>query len=201
MKCDAANANGRFTVHLVACDENGNELKIYKSDKPLILAEWIVNFVDIEGAAMTSEAEMATDKYEHTRPSSLQEKYGEPIASVNFDEYRFLDKLSNRSDYMFAGAEIPDGGGARARKYKWPVPWESSQYAYGYDDPEDYNMYMIADHSQVTPYHGAADDGTMAQNFNKGRGRFDRLFYDTEGRERGFFYYVNAASGRESWPR
>ncbi len=194
MKCDAANANGRFTVHLVACDENGNELKIYGSDKPLILAEWIVNFVDIEGAAMTSEAEMATDKYEHTRPSSLQEKYGEPIAVVNFDEYRFLDRLSNRTDYMFDGAEIPESGGVRAHKYKWPVPWGNSQYAYGYDDPEDYNMYMIADHSLVTPYHGAADEGTMAENFNKGLGRFDRLFYDTEGRDKGFFYYVNAAS-------
>ena len=55
-------------------------------------------------------------------------------------------------------------------------------------------MYMIADHSLVTPYHGAADEGTMAENFNKGLGRFDRLFYDTEGRDKGFFYYVNAAS-------
>ncbi len=193
MKCDAANAHGRFTVHLVGCDENGNELKIYGSDKELILAEYIVNFVDEAGAAMTSEAEMLTDKYAHTRPATLHDLYGDPIAVVNFDEYRLFEKFPNPSDYLYRGSNIPGGTGA-SRKYKWPVPWENSQYAYGYDNPHDYSMYMIADHSVITPYRSGAEQGTQAENFGKGTGRFDRLFYDTEGQDRGFFYYANAAS-------
>lgn len=193
MRCDAANASGRFTVHLVGCDENGNELKIFGSDKELILAEYVINFVDEQGAVMTTEAEMKTDRYAHTRPATLHEKYGEPIAVVNFDEYMALDKLANRNDYIKDLNNIP-GGTGKSRMYKWPVPWENSQYAFGFDQRQDYNMYMLADHSIATPYHEAADYGTQAENFNKGTGRFDRLFYETEGAERGFFYYANAAS-------
>ncbi len=193
MKCDAKDANGRFTVHLVGCDENGNELKIYGSDKDLILAEYIVNFVDEQGAVMTTEQEMHTAKYAHTRPATLHELYGDPFAVVNFDEYTQLDNLSNRNDYILELDNIPQGTG-RARMYKWPVPWGNSQYAFGFHERHDYNMYMLADHSVATPYKGAAQNGTQAENFNKGTGRFDRLFYDTEGEKRGFFYYANAAS-------
>lgn len=193
MRCDAANASGRFTVHLVACDQDGNEIKIYNSDKDLILAEYVINFVDEQGAVMTTEAEMKSDRYAHTRPATLHELYGDPIAVVNFDEYMQLDKLSNRNDYIKEVSNIPNGSG-KSRMYKWPVPWENSQYAFGFDQRQDYNMYMLADHSSATPYHEAADTGTMEENFNKGSGRFDRLFHDTEGEERGFFYYANAAS-------
>lgn len=193
MKCDAKDANGRFTVHLVGCDEGGKELKIYGSDKELILAEYIVNFVDENGAVMTSEAEMHTDKYAHTRPAKLNELYGNPIAVVNFDEFRMLDNRQDRSNYIFDGPNIPNGTGM-SRKYKWPVTWENSQYGYGYDTPHDFSMYMIADHSVVTPYKSSAETAPASENFGKGTGRFDRLFYDTEGAERGFFYYANAAS-------
>ncbi len=193
MKCDAKDANGRFTVHLVGCDENGNELKIFGSDQELILAEYVINFVDENGAVMTSEAEMHTDKYEHTRPAKLNELYGNPIAVVNFDEYRALDTRQDRTNYIYDGPDIP-GGTGKSRKYKWPVTWENSQYGYGYDTPHDFSMYMIADHSVVTPYRSSAETAPASENFGKGTGRFDRLFYDTEGAERGFFYYANAAS-------
>ncbi len=85
---------------------------------------------------------------------------------------------------------------------KMPLDWTVSNYGFGYDLVGDYNIFRLADHSSATVYHSAATRREASTNpvdstinaSSPQRGVYDRLFYNTNGGQKGMFYYVNAAS-------
>lgn len=195
LKCDSPK-EGRYIVQLIGKDINGDVIKIIDSDKDLVVMEYHITFLPESGASMVGDATLySEDKYKHAREEELIANYGDPKSYVNFDEYRYLEALDNKEKFIYTNGE--------GHSYvKWPVEWNASNYGFGYDKRYDYNMYMIANHSQVTPYNGAA------QKFNNnlagdGEGLYDRLYYKTKRLnaadpdvqvEKGYFYYVNAAT-------
>lgn len=193
LKCDNPK-QGRYIVQLIGKDINGNPIKIVGSSEDLIVMEYLITFLPESGASMITEEKLyGEEKYRHAREEELEAAYGKPKDSVNFDEYIALQDLSNNADYL----KVVDG----KIYYKWPLPWDKSTYAFGYDDRHDYNMYMIANHSSLTPYKSAAEkyNGNLERD---GQGLYDRLYYKTkrqnpdnpENVKKGYFYYVNAAT-------
>lgn len=204
IRCDASNAlQGTFVVKLFAKDENGGPVKIAGTDTPLQVAEYVVSFMPESAASLVAEDELlSNDKYAGIRELSLKEKYGEPRAVLDFDEFNNLEDGDSSNDFIFKGY---CGEGNRmikdddnewdAKMFKWNVPWQNSSYGFGYDFRRDYSMYLIANHSRVVPYSLTAEWWhNKENNFNKAAGLYDRLFYNTEGQKSGYFYYVNAAS-------
>lgn len=178
---------GRYIVRLIGRDVNNERIKIVGSDKELVVQEYDITFVPKTSASMIRAEELEKPEYSDRKEENLEALLGAPKDKVDFDEYRRLENIGNESDYFNKSGEH--------RVYKWPVEWVNSQYAFGYEQRHDYNMYVIANHSSVTPYHAAADNNKSEEvNFGMGDGLFDRLFYKTKGRERGYFYYVNAAT-------
>ena len=193
LKCDNPK-QGRYIVQLIGKDINGNPIKIVGSSEDLIVMEYLITFLPESGASMVTEEKLyGEDKYKHAREEELEAAYGKPKDSVNFDEYIALQDLNNKADYL----KVVEG----KIYYKWPLAWDKSTYAFGYDDRHDYNMYMIANHSSLTPYKSAAEkyNGNLEGD---GQGLYDRLYYKTkrqnpdnpENVKKGYFYYVNAAT-------
>lgn len=181
--CSAANANeGRYIVKVFGKDENGNRLKTADGAADLQIAEFVVTFQSDKVASMVNEEELLNNnKYEKHRESYLESKYGSPRAQLNFDEYNKLYSLPNGSDYIW-------NIGNADNTYKWPVPWAHDSYGFGYDTYHDYSMYVISNNSKATPYK------SYAEHQYPETGLHDRLYFNTDGKETGFFYYVNAAA-------
>ncbi len=212
-KSDKAKA-GRYTVQLIGKDFNGNVIKICDGkDNDLIVQEMQITFLPTSGAVMVTEEELKDKQYEKATTAFLGNRYGEPKQKIDYDEYRYLEIKtgengntegvadpqlyiwSNTYDHNEKDDENKDIVFSQISKYyKWPIDWEQSNYAFGYNRREDYNMYMVANNTLCTPYHAATDNIGKDKNFNKGYGLYDRLFYDTKGDQSGYFYYVNAAA-------
>lgn len=207
IKCERANAEqGRFTVKLFAKDASGNLVQV--NGKDLQVAEYVVTFVPEKAASMHTETALNNDdNYAPMRESSLNELYGTPKAVLDFDNYRDLEsETGDTNDYICSGIvkddggykTIPDDAGSLntygTKVFKWNNAWAGSSYGFGYNLREDYSMYVIANHSKGVPYNGACDNRSASDNFGKASGLYDRLFYNTEGRESGYFYYVNASA-------
>lgn len=200
--CNAADAKaGTYVVKLLAQDENYKPINIYGTSDPLLLMEYEVTFEPEEKASFLNEATLGgDDKYRRHRPDYLTEKYGEPQAKVDYDEYLLLEGGQTASnDYIvnvgYAGSGFQDSEySEKSKMFKWPLSWEDSNYGFGYENRHDYAMYMVANHSWAVPYQEAAAKVTNEENFGKGKGLRDRLFYDTRGEKMGYFYYVNAAT-------
>lgn len=188
MNCNAEKAQeGTYRIRLLVRDAGGNLVNVRGSSTPLVLAEYQVTFMPGESAVLLSQDQLATDTYKHCRTEYIENELGlkSPQAKVDFDEYIGIRDLP---DYMQTGA-------TGHHRFKWPRAWEGSTYAYGFNSYFDYNMYLVCDHSDMTPYHGQPDNNmTSDMNFGQGKGLYDRKFYDTKGQEKGYFYYVNASS-------
>lgn len=191
LKCDRP-VEGRYLVQILGNDINGNPIKIIGSNEDLVVMEMQVTFLPETAASMVTEAELYADdnKYKHARDTELESNYGAPKSKVDFDEYVALESpesVANPADYL--------KGSGMKYMYRLPVAWDKSTYTFGYDTRFDYGMYMIASHSELTPYKDAASK--FNDNYGEGSGLYDRLFYKTrrEGTtpRRGYFYYVNAA--------
>lgn len=166
------------------------------------------------------------NKYRHARDEYMKEKYGEPGDKIDFDEYILLNKLSDETlrkkmisysvpqhvqnqDWVFhdfplykeksayTGPGSTNGSKMYHSFYKWPIRWSRSSYTFGYNYRGDYNMYMLATHSENVPYHAKADKWT--DNADGEIGLYDRLYYKSRRQnpnaiKQGYFYYVNAAT-------
>lgn len=201
--CTPENAKpGYHKIRLLLTDKDGNILKIRGTDSPIVVEQFEVSFMPQETAILITEKTLLEnpDKYEYSTPKYMEEKLrlGKPVAVVDFDEYRHLIGME---DYVF---EKDPGWGKY--KYKWPRPWAQSNYVNGYNFDNDYNTYTLASQSDLTRYHGQTNNDynkkrnsecTQTTERNKSASTssllYDRLFYETKGRENGFFYYVNAA--------
>ncbi len=216
IKCDKKDANkGRYLVRIYGKDENKNLIHLKNNDgeeMPLVIAEYEVEFVDDLHASMLSEQQIneLTEnslQYHHTE-AYLDDHYGNgksEVKAVNFDKYTILKSDNVIVDkgtapvnfYQYGFYEYKDWG-LRASRLKLPIAWGNSNYGFGYAITGDYNMFRLADHSGLTPYRTAADKRTDnpydAEYKLTQDGTYDRLFYNTGGKEKGLFYYVNAAA-------
>ena len=200
LQCDAANATeGTTRVRLLLTDKNGNVVNISGTEEPVVIAQYDITFLNSKAAILeTEETVRGNAAYEYTSTKYLEKdlKLGDPVAKVDFDEYAALKDADGKylSDYIFRyNADL------HKVFYKWPRSWNQSSYCFGYSTRHDYNEYMLASHSEVTPYHGACDNAAYNKTRNQecginGGGLYDRSFYDSEGQKPGFFYYVNAAT-------
>ncbi|MCM1401765.1 MAG: T9SS type A sorting domain-containing protein [Bacteroides sp.] len=200
MSCDSKNTQeGNYTVQVVGTDYDGHTIKLAESpDVDLLVQEFQITFLPKTAAVFATQQELEEDDdYKKITNSALIEKYGQPSDKIDFDEYRYLESLENRGDYLIELNETPEEAKADKRDhprkglfFRWPVSWEQSNYGFGYNQRGDYAMQMIANNQSVTPNHSL---GLTAWDAKYGDGLFDRLFYDTGGTQKGYFYYVNAA--------
>lgn len=199
---------GRYIVRVIGHDINDDIIKVYdpatggpsKSDN-LIVMEYIISFLPETAASMVTEDQLYSkdDKYKHAREEELDRNYGEPRDRVTFDEFRFLEKADSvKTVSNYLKQRYKD---KRGYAYAWPMVWDRSTYVFGYNNEGDYNMYVIANHSDQVEYKAAVNKVTG------NAGLYDRLYYKTrrlhkEDPERypestldqGYFYYVNAAT-------
>ncbi|MBQ0046458.1 MAG: T9SS type A sorting domain-containing protein [Prevotellaceae bacterium] len=167
---------GEYTIRIFAYDKDATDKKgiqLMEYDLKVLLNKdgYMVN-------AETLYAKNDDDEYTYTYtnqiPEMMDKAFGQPTTKIDFDEVKDTD------------AE-PVGGN---HYFKWPWQWENSSYGFGYEDRGDYNMYMVADHMSITPYHGGNDDDMTDRDV------YDRKYYDNdeEPDKRGYFFYANAAS-------
>lgn len=178
---------GTYVVRLYGNDINGKPINIIGTDKRLVVMEYHITFLNSKKASLLSEEDLAKPENKKMSPEYLQKTYGNPKATVNFDNYRYLETLTTTSDYLRDGKV--------GKFFKWPVSWDRSTYSFGYDKRYDYNMYMIANCNMATSHYEPTNFGEI----------YDRLYYDTKKKnedsgeqnaepEKGYFFYVNAST-------
>lgn len=204
-------------VQIIGNDMNGEHIYFGNDPtKPLIVQQFEITVEPASRAFFITENELYSNpEYRHARPETLEVQGNMSIADrVTFDEYRMLETLKSDNASTVDGSDYLVGSDGKFW-YKWPVGWKDSNYAFGYDYATstdrtkhyDYNEYILTTHSSLTPYHAAADEFPVTffdKQYNQADGGlYDRLYYETRrlGRydasikpERGYFYYVNAAT-------
>lgn len=190
LKCDSANAvaGKRYIVRLIAKDINGNIIKLPDgSGQDLWVQELHINFFSEDNASLLTSEQLEDDKYRRRRPAQLTERFGEPKDKIDYDEFNDLldpKKVKDFRDYMmhFKNNPLDMPPGTTSYYFRWPLPHNDVTYSFGYDARYDYNNYTVSNSAWATIYNAASTE------------RFDRLYYDTGGKQQGFFYYINAAS-------
>ena len=151
---------------------------------PLLLMQYELEVLPPADGIMVNETELKNrTELSHQIPANMDKAFGKPTTKVDFDE-------------VLPGQTTASGDG---HSYlKWPWQWENSSYGFGYENRGDYNMYMVADHMSITPFHGRstnenAHDYGDKTTFNN---VYDRKYYDNgkDVNKRGYFFYANAAS-------
>ncbi|MCM1376875.1 MAG: T9SS type A sorting domain-containing protein [Clostridium sp.] len=199
MACNKKNAKeGRYTVQVVGTDYDGETIKLADSkDVDLLIQEYQITFLPETSSVMVTEEELK--KMPEVSNERLELRYGTPSDVINFDEYRYLEvadslTVSKPSDYIVHATRVEPNGDTQSGNYfRWPVSWEQSNYGFGYNVRHDYAMQMIVNNQVVTPYHSYGLAPASINFGGDGPGLFDRLYYDTQGAQKGYFYYVNAA--------
>ncbi len=191
IRCEAANAiKGSYMVKLIAKDRDGNIINIAGTSTPLVIAEYELDFEDDTMLSFVDEKTLKENpKYAEHTDKYLEETYGKPYDVLDYDQYRAFESLPDASNYIHN-----TDGKSYSRYIKWPKPWGRSTYGFGYNKRYDYNMYVYATHSSSTLHHVGADKNKATDNFGVAGGLFDRRFYETGGKEQGYFGYLNAAA-------
>lgn len=194
LACEADQAKeGTYTVQIIGLDYNGNVIRIPDgSNAELLIQEFEITFLPNTAAVLVPESELKKDEYRRVTNEWLTTNYGAPRDRIDYDQYMLYNELDkvDREKYLFMNNSRGIG------RSKWPVTWETSNYAFAYNNPHDYNMYQVVSHSDYVQYHSQPDKNMPAdKNFNAGiNGLFDRKFYETEGKQKGFYYWVNASA-------
>jgi len=216
-----AHAKGKYLVKLIGRDENNEVIKISNGSdwSNLYVMAYLVDFVSDMEASVLTETQLYdldksnNDRYESHRPRFLEQAHicGKPYQTIDFDEYRNLENLTNPENYLdrWSKENVNDRVefDAKAGKYRlrWALPWNQVNYAWFYgdywggdgSDRSDYNAYCIASHSDMVAWHVSADEHVNDITENPDAdpsGLYDRLFYETNGKQHGYFFYVNAAT-------
>lgn len=180
---------GTYEITLYAADKDGNKINIRGTSNPIRLMAYTLELLPDYDGNMVTEEELFDEgnkaRLEHQWPSVMREFYGLPKTEVTFDN---INPALCTETYDSEGTLM-------GSIYRWPRKWEESSYAFGYDKRYDYNMYVVANDAHATPYYQACN--LLSQNSAypyKDYAFFDRLYADTKGKQKGFFYYTNAAS-------
>lgn len=194
---------GHYEVHIYGKDDAGNIIKAFGTNHALELMRYDIRFLPSELASMAALEEVVKGgKLLHTHEKSLLQKYGKPKQEITFDEYAKIKTIGNdnlRGKMIFSTESVENIDNAY---YKWPLPWDKSDYTFGYDDRRDYNMYLIASHSSAVPWKAASMDYDKNAP-NHGKGLYDITYYKTlngldpypkDKIEQGYYYLVNASA-------
>lgn len=214
LECDNPK-EGSYIVQIIGKDDNGQVIKIFGTQEDLVVMEYEITFLPKQGASMLTEEDLYTkNEFKHARIEYLDENYGGPLkmpsTHIDFDEYIKAHDLEDSTlKEKLVNISGQTAGGMDKAYFKWPLPWEQSDYSFGYDQRHDYNMYMLATHSSQVPYYEAAKKWSKNADGEE-TGLFDRLYYRTlrslqtqpdtraraavDGMKQGYFYYVNAAT-------
>lgn len=181
-------SEGTYIVRIYALDDENNPVHVWNDpNSKIYMMEYVITFVeDGKGASFTKTIPtLHKDSY-----LSQEDVCGNPVVFLNFDEYKVFEDPSYNQDEYFLYA---DPNNLNQKAVKWPTTWSQCTYSFGYGEwmNYDYNEYVIANHASQVHYGSAAQGIT---NPDGSKGLYDRLYYDTDGKEKGFFYYVNAAS-------
>lgn len=192
LACEADKANeGTYIVQIVGLDYNGEVIHLPDgSGAELLIQELEITFLPKTAAVLVPEAELKKDEYKRVTNEWLTANYGSPRDKEDYDRYMLYNELgTDKAKYL----DIDSSG---IGKSKWPVRWDNSNYSFAYSEPHDYNMYQVVSHSDKVQYHGKPNENMPAdKNFGEGKaGLFDRKFYETEGKQKGFYYWVNASA-------
>lgn len=192
LACEADKANeGTYIVQIVGLDYNGEVIHLPDgSGAELLIQELEITFLPKTAAVLVPEAELKKDEYKRVTNEWLTANYGSPRDKEDYDRYMLYNELgTDKAKYL----DINSSG---IGKSKWPVRWDNSNYSFAYSEPHDYNMYQVVSHSDKVQYHGKPDENMPAdKNFGEGEaGLYDRKFYETEGKQKGFYYWVNASA-------
>lgn len=196
---------GNYIVQLIGKDVNDEVIKICdKSGADLVVMEYNITFLPAPSASLITEGQLYNENdktFEHAREENLEANYGKPKSFIDFDEYYQFNEqtdltLKNRFISSTDAGKTVDGVKYDCSYFKWPLPWKNSSYCFGYNTRNDFNMYMLATHSTVTPYAAAANA------FDNNNGLFDITYYNNKRQKvsraneykQGYFYYVNAAT-------
>lgn len=199
-----AEYSGHYLVQIVACDYNGNQLKIKDTSTPLVLMEYDFTVLAQDASFIeTMDNLYSNEKYSEYTPEALDKTYGSPTVKIDFDEYMAINrlpdsdplksKLISRSTYLQTHPQTSNPStdaadtknGMQKTWFKWPVPWTQSSYMFGYNDRYDYSMYQLASHSdnvvwkwKAMEFPESADPASMSgNNPDDGTGLYDRRYY------------------------
>lgn len=193
LACNAKQATeGTYIVQIVGLDYNGDKIIIPDgSGAELLIQELEISFLPKTAAVLVPEAELKKDEYRRVTNEWLSTNFGAPRDKIDYDQYMLFSELGDeRQRYI-------DGGNSSQKfRSKWPVEWSFSNYSFAYYNLHDYNMYQIVNHSGRVAFNGKPSQNMTAdKNFGAGtNGLFDRRFYETQGAQRGFYYWVNASA-------
>ena len=170
---------GKYQITIYALSEDAAtplRLERFGPNAPLPIMQYELEVLPPDDGVMITETELnSKSAYKHQRPKEMDRLYIRPTTEVNFDNVKEKTDTLDVHSYL-----------------KWPWRWEDSSYGFGYTDRGDYNMYVIADHMTVTPFYGRGnDDVTDKETF---KNVYDRLYNETNGKKKGYFFYANAAS-------
>ena len=197
--------NNNYLVRLIACDINGDPIKIHDTEYKLIVQEYAINFIDTEFRVLEDVFKKDDDGKFAWDPERF---YGDPVAEVTFNEYADLTQdasgitgVKNTSDYFMHASD--SGDDQENVFYKWPVEWKTATYGFGptihmgnggkesYKNILDYNynVYAIANHYSQVPWH--------KQNDNEHH--YDVSYYkqeneDNQNSKKGFFFWINSSA-------
>lgn len=178
-------AGKTYIVRLVAKDINGKRIIIPDgSGAELWVQEFRITFLGPENASVVSEAElMSTPAYENRRPDNLR-YLGELRDAIDYDDYTLLESTDNVTDP--SNYFVTPGEQTLGRRYKFAQDRQEVDYTFGYHawSDYDYSNYNVMNHSNANGYHMA----------NGADGLYDRKYYDTKGREHGYFFFINACT-------
>ena len=160
---------GTYTIKIYA-DVNGV--------KGIQIMEYELQVLSAEKASMVEgnvlygqENGNPTYSYQLQIPENMSEAYGKPTTQIDFDD---ATEVTNDGEHHYLS---------------WPWQWENSSYGFGYTKRGDYNMYMVTDHSTVTPYKGEDHEDIYDVSYNDYKRK-----NGTAPTTPGYFFYANAAS-------
>ena len=191
LACNAENAKpGTYIVRLIGKDYNNERIKTPDgSGHEVIVQEYHITFANEWSAFVGDEEELKT-KYPNLRAEHFESLVGKPRAKVDFDEYSHLLTLSDNEalNYFYVEDVIDYSKKIIKCHYKWPVSWGNSQYGFEYPGQGDYSIYQIISNSAYNGYNAAIPPDKKHDSL------WDRRYFETQGAQMGFYYFVNAAA-------
>ncbi len=212
--------SGKYKVEIIGQEIIGEkeptDIKIIGTEEPLVVMQFDIDFVANEGDPSPKAILVTSDKlhdestFKPFRETEMVKKYGQAKDRIDFDYYRGLESLPTWKEYL--DNRVKDGVDdkreeetSRHYQFRWPAAWSKSQYANGYSNDHNYNMYVVANHSSRTPYHNCFHpfNENDTHKDEETDGLYDRLHDKTERLNKadasievqnGYFLYVNAAS-------
>lgn len=190
---------GKYILKVFARDEKDEDVTIPDgSGQPLQLTEFDITFLSEKEASFIPDDEIYDyDKgqckfdengIKYKQTEEYLEKNYDLLAKVDFDQYLDFQKAlegtsEDGTEISTSGLQLSDFFEEAKCRYdeytkedpaglyyfKWPEPWGTSSYGFGYNHRRGHSMYFVTNSAVPTPFHSAAH--------KRGTKFFDRNYY------------------------